>query len=581
MKNSIRFTIKAVLPAILILSFLLPGCGKKASTDKKDSAPSSEESATNESTDTSAAEKPADAVNDTAKEEPGAEESADNKSAAAGSESSLIIPYISHQYIDRADGRSVLFYSRYDLLNLGGSASDFPKLEKVLSEINADKTENAEREADAYESEAKAFRDDTEIEEPFYTVQRTYVNRADEEILSFVSRYEDYLGGAHGSNSTTGYNYYTSSGEAIPLSDVIRDTDLLKDILAAKLELKYPDNSWFDDLSKLLSSYGSEYEFNWVLENQGITFIFNPYELAPYADGQQYITISYAESPGLFTEKIKSNDGSYVSAFTYYDDISIFDENGRVKPLSIYPEYDYEIQGLPGEYPLKSLEIRYDGKSLMDTEAPVYFAHEIEIYLVHTSDQKNYIYADCFQDNDWHSVMIYELGNDGNIKKAGEYEGHVDFTSTDEIEWGWHAAVFNPEKFELISRTDMFSTVSITRYYRVGKNGMPEPMTDYYTITSDISLKSTRPLRARYLGETEDLGIDAPKVSGDERVVTLPAGTGFRLWRTDAEAYADCVVKEDGKNNVYRLIQEIDNDYNRMIDGVNIEDCFEELFWAG
>ncbi len=513
-----------------------------------------------------------------------AEDKEDKEDKETGS--GAFVPLISHGFVEREDGRSILYYSKYDLISLGKAASDYPELNKKLNERNDEARKKAEGDADIMEDEARAFREESDNEQPFYTINKVYVRRADREIFSYMSTYEDYYGGAHGSNGSGGVNYYTATGEEVKLSDVIADMDLLREVLSDRLKARYPDTDWFEDLNTALLSYGEgkEYTFNWVLENQGVTFVFNPYELAPYAYGQQFITIPYNEVPGLFTGKINNNDGAYVSSFDLYQDISAFQSSGREMPIKVDAEYDYENGGYMGEYPIKSITVNCDGNTCTtDNDSSIAYSYDQDYYLIHNSDGNNYIYADIYQDNDWHSVLVFALGSDGKIRSLGETDGRINDSSAWNMDGGWYPSVFDPERFELTSRADLLSTVGTTRYYHVGPDGKPEPDTVYYTITSDLTIKSTIVLSAELLGETKDLTVNAPEVnerSGE--IKKLPAGTGFLLWRTDNESYVDCVVKEDGKNNVYRLIVDYDeNDGYRSIDGMNIENCFEELFWAG
>ncbi len=572
--------ISALILVCIACMLILGGCGsKEAETPEKVPEVETPEAEVSDTGNKLFGEEPSSSEEESAesaKEDVAPEEDKDDDATVP------LIPLKSMDYIDRADGRSVLFYAKYDLLSLGDSADEFLKLQKVLDFQNTDMKERMEKEADDAEPDAKAFRDDTEIEEPFYDVSRLFVKRADKEIFSYIKDFENYYGGVHGTNGCGGFNYYTATGEEIPLSDVIADTDRLKGVLADKLKKKYPDIDWFEDLNGVFSQYGDDgYPYNWVLGNRGITFAFNPYEIAAYAYGQQFVTIDYDEEPGLFTGKIKKNEGSFVEAFDLFQDVSVFNEFGEIKSLNVDAEYDYDSYGYPGDYPIKSITINYDGKSLTDSDFPVSYAFQHNMYVVHTEEGRNLLYIDCYQEDDHHSIASYELGEDG-IKRLGETYGGFYVSSSWDSEGGWRPAAFDQNRFGLLSGTDMLSTVSIFSYYKVGSDGMPEALSDYYTILSDITLKSTKPIMAEFLGVAKDLSPDAPEVNERKgEVKKLPPGTGFKLWRTDAEAYVDCIVKENGKDNVYRLIQEFDGEGNRTVDGMNIEDCFEELFWAG
>ena len=211
---------------------------------------------------------------------------------------------------------------------------------------------------------------------------------------------------------------------------MVKDMDRLKKDLADKLNKEYADAGFFDDPETALQAYGDnaeagEIHFNWVLENEGITFIFNPYEIAPYAAGQQIVTIRYDEDPELFTGNIQENTGNSVQEFGFYQNVSVFDKDGNKRILNASAEYDYDVQGQYAEYPVISLEFDYDGNKLQDTDIKADSAYDIRMYLAHTSDGDNRILIESGEDGETKTTSVYVLGDDGSIKRSGVKDGDV------------------------------------------------------------------------------------------------------------------------------------------------------------
>ncbi|MBR2187019.1 MAG: DUF3298 domain-containing protein [Lachnospiraceae bacterium] len=574
-------TAKSALLLMLIV-FIISGCGKKEADTR--SVPDKEEIAGVSSEETEAEEEDKKDDKSVSKAIEASEEVKEADAEETVSNEELLQPLVAHEMIYRGDNRSTLYYAKYDMLSIGEQSKKYPGLEETLAKWSDEVEKEENDQADPLEQEAKEWRDTTGEETPYYSFRKVYIKRADADVFSFISTSEEYTGGAHGMNGTGGYNYYTATGEEILLTDVIADRDMLNGVLADKLKAKYPDTAWFEDPESVLSGYGRDgLEYSFVIGNRDITFFFNPYELASYADGGQTVSIGLDEVPGLFTGRIRPMDGAYVEALDFYQDRSVYDKLGNARNLMITGENDYDAYGYPGEYMVKSIRIDYGDEYLEDEDSPVAYAYDHDIFLVHTEDGRNYLYFDCYQDNDWHSVQTYELGFGGGIRSVSETDGGFAWLHDwEDGERYYKPAVFDQNKFILLTRGDVLSTVSTIRYYRTGLKGDPEPYTNYYTIRSDLTLKSKRPLRCRYLGETEDISIDAPEVSDKNALPEeLPAGTGYLLWRTDDEAYVDCVVNDNGKKKVYRLIRDYDKEGYPCIDGVRLEDCFEELLWAG
>ena len=111
-----------------------------------------------------------------------------------------------------------------------------------------------------------------------------------------VTRYS-YRGGAHGMSSETSYNFDMKSGEAIGECDFFREgyearlTQLLSAHLPESLE------SPADTSMMFLREIGPNGNFR--LSDDGVTYIYNQYEIAPYSMGVIRITIPWDELDGI------------------------------------------------------------------------------------------------------------------------------------------------------------------------------------------------------------------------------------------------------------------------------------------
>ncbi|MCR5024910.1 MAG: RsiV family protein [Lachnospiraceae bacterium] len=418
-----------VITFVMAVSLLGSGCsGQNAETGNTNTAEAeaSTETVTEEKSSEEAIPETESTV-ESSTEEVSTEE--DDTQSEKG-DGDIIIPVIEHHVIERSDDKGTYYYSRYDSISLGDRGSQYTDLENVLSERSAEIAANAEGEADNLSEEDRSYREETGIEQPFYSNNVIYTKRADKDVFSFIESSESYMGGAHGMYGLFGNNYHTSDGSAIELSEVVKDMDRLKKDLADKLNKEYADAGFFDDPETALQAYGDnaeagEIHFNWVLENEGITFIFNPYEIAPYAAGQQIVTIRYDEDPELFTGNIQENTGNSVQEFGFYQNVSVFDKDGNKRILNAGADYDYDAPGQYAVYPVIAVEFDYSGNKLKDTDIKADGAYDIRMYLAHTSDGDNRILIESGKDGGTKTTSIYVLGDDGSIKKSGVKDGDV------------------------------------------------------------------------------------------------------------------------------------------------------------
>ena len=111
--------------------------------------------------------------------------------------------------------------------------------------------------------------------------------------------WEEFTGGAHPSSFYTVLNFNPKTGEEIVLSDILKDnydeplTGILINNLAKQLKVKS-----IEDIREKGYLYQDSEMFisnNFILDNEKIVFIYNKYEIAPYAFGDIMIDVTYEE----------------------------------------------------------------------------------------------------------------------------------------------------------------------------------------------------------------------------------------------------------------------------------------------
>lgn len=117
-------------------------------------------------------------------------------------------------------------------------------------------------------------------------------------VVNYLINLDYQEGGAHGIKQLLVLNFDEQSGKLLTLSDVFVPgyETRLKELLLEKLmdlaDAKTLDELKAKDYLYSMDMFSSE---NFVLNDDEITFIYNPYEIAPYEKGMTEISVTYSE----------------------------------------------------------------------------------------------------------------------------------------------------------------------------------------------------------------------------------------------------------------------------------------------
>ncbi|MBQ6190794.1 MAG: DUF3298 domain-containing protein [Bacteroidaceae bacterium] len=171
-------------------------------------------------------------------------------------------------------------------------AGEYATIQEAMAALaDSMKTEWKAELAEMYDPESD-FRETLQY---YYTVEGSPVETVGDSILSYQTNIDCYLGGAHGSYVVFYYNFDRKTGKLLNISDVVPAD---KEMLVMKAMEEQLCKDWeAKDLADLqektgITMLGDLYlTNNFLLKGDSITFLFNQYEIAPYAAGLISVTL--------------------------------------------------------------------------------------------------------------------------------------------------------------------------------------------------------------------------------------------------------------------------------------------------
>ena len=157
--------------------------------------------------------------------------------------------------------------------------------------------------ADSLETDWKAeiaemYEQDSEYNDMlqfYYTLEGNAAETGRDDVLSYQTTTDCYLGGAHGSHQVFYYNFDMKSGKLLNIRDIVpadKEEEVLKQMEEqlcrdwnAKNLVELREATGITMLSDL---YLTD---NFLLRKDSIEFLFNQYDIAPYAAGLISITV--------------------------------------------------------------------------------------------------------------------------------------------------------------------------------------------------------------------------------------------------------------------------------------------------
>ena len=590
--------VAAVISAILAGSLL--GCGTGQSQEPASQETASQEAAQDEavqeqgvsSQEQQAAEQ--QAAEQQAAEQQSAEQQASEQqeqtgqakeetAQPAGGESGGVRPIFKLQSHSRMEEKDLTLIASgyYDTVKLTEEAViDYPHLNKAIEAENDLIEERFEKTfseiKEAAESAFSEPREDTEEFAVGNVEEKIVPVRCDQSVLSFyevTSLY--YPGAAHGSVGYSGYNYKTENGERITLADVFTDPAALKPVVAKYLRAQ-ADGSSVENAEDMLQYYfdeGNMEDLTWVIDQDGVTFLFAPSDIAPYAMGTLEAQIYFDREPSLFTGNYGPSGDGYAKTMSPFTELRVdLDGDGSDEKLSVTGVYEEgnEVNAYSG------IQVSVGDQVCTEDE----YCYSMQPCFVHTKDGRNYVYVVTASDNDYPELVVFEIRDnvpalvgkmDGTGYASAFYPAYLDGEYNMEQSHYERYPLIDPSKFALGTRMQLMSTYSGRRFYEAGADGMPAPLSDYYEIDADITLTSLVPVKA----EVVDLQTGEP--TGEEK--EIPVGTKLNFWRTNGTDIVDMRTDDMEVGEAFRF--KVETGDGQTVNGIKLQEAFDGTVFGG
>ena len=315
---------------------------------------------------------------------------------------SFITVMLGDKNIEEVQEKNVICNVAWDKLKLSEEDElKFPELKKTFDKLNDKSLKNAKSQMYELSKAAKDLSGDEY--NPLYLKDesKVYLQRADTRIVSFLKETVTDSGGAYSENTYEAYNFNPETGEPIKLSEVITSNRGLPDLVEKALTDKY--DFLIDELWETLSEYSHD-DYIWTLDYQGITFWFNPFEIAAGRHGLLSAKLYFDENPYIFREEYTTAPcEAYAVALPLGHAIDFdLNENDDRKDSVLADK----VPDMYGSY--------YKFTSTVSNETytdEINYGYDFTVYLVHTG-AKNFIYNELYTDNDYHIISTIDLNGD-------------------------------------------------------------------------------------------------------------------------------------------------------------------------
>ena len=443
----------------------------------------------------------------------------------------------------------------YDQIHLSERSQKYEGLEKAFVALNqaAEKTIHEFQDGSADEmlesEETRQFL-------PFYEHARVYVKRADDRFVSLLLTDTSYAGGMHEFKAWSGYVYDTQSGKQLTLDDVFTSRSLLVQLLQEELLANYDEDLFFmDHIDESVEEYLEE-SASFTLDPDGATFYFNPYELGPYASGAFEVKLYYDKYPKAFVRNDFASAGDYTIQVAEDEALRFRDGSGKEKCLEVY--------GTPGVdmYDQTELTLMLDDVAVKTGQ----YGYSSESYLMHTNDGKNSLVCCITMDNDYGMIYVFDLDGARPELVCTVDGAHFDRMETDEQMDGMLPT--DPEKFALLRRCDLLSTYS----YRE-----PVGLQDGKIVSQGKVFEIVR-YQEEPLVLKQEMSFSVVNENYQETTKEVfTKGTKLVFDKTNGVNLVYFTL-EDGRKV---QVQVTATDWPMRVNGIDAEDVFEQMFFAG
>ena len=433
-----------------------------------------------------------------------------------------------------------------------------------------------------------------------YGEMRHLIRRADAQAVSVVNAWSEYAGGVHESYGYAVSNFDTATGAEIALESLLTEEGklTLNSRLGEELDALYPDIA----PGYMIADYLTD-DYAFSVEPDGVTFWFNPYEIASYADGLLTVKLYFDRDADILNDAYKGQDEAWFVEIGNEIPYRFASNDGTPRKAEFWEiqNFDYPdwMDGFGLEFDGPESSDRWmDRPTVLSDESP-WTAPEGRImalgdagffdanaYYAHIPEG-DYMVVTLSMEDDCDGVMVYDAN--GSLAHALELAGPSGFQYPEPPEnwedvddWSlypsYRFALTDPYKMPLSKRMDLFGTWSANGDYRLTADGV-QPMGGLLYMSREYALTLKQDLTVTRMASDDWL------VSMDEEF-TLPSGTVVYVRATDETGTAYFSAPEPPQeykgSGEFIFALSYDNDsWPRTVNGVDENDLFDGLLYAG
>lgn len=250
------------------------------------------------------------------------------------------------------------------------------------------------------------------------------VSRMDDAVISF--RYSDYAftGGVHGYTAEYGMTYDMVSGEQLTLANLTHDEVALREVCRQYLEEVLSDEE-LEYKNALFADYRDYLDVvlkNWVLTDEGLQFIAQPYVIAAYAAGTLRFTVPYERIVHVVDEKwipVDRERGDSSVEVRSVDAPSSEVKNFGISSTGMFLEihvkgtvYDFSVEGV-NSYPSGGTTVYYMTQQHLFSPAVSSESFGLQVSVPDTRPETMLCWKDC-EGNEFQYYLTYD-GENGNV----------------------------------------------------------------------------------------------------------------------------------------------------------------------
>lgn len=441
------------------------------------------------------------------------------------------------------DGEQVYLYLQYCDVAVDGGSSE--NLKKNIENWSMEQSEKLRSEASNMETEVAETIKNGEEEFSCYTIsQNLAAARIDSRMVSLMEDTYYYTGGDYGIFCREGITFDAKSGKRMNFQEIFSDYENFKtyatDCIIFQLQENYGEELFEDYIETVESMWLNDLGPAWYFDASGLVIVLEQYMVGPYSVGTPEIYLPYAEIRQYIKEAYLPDTG---------DGVALFRQNQEV--CLVLPESEEEVammlrSELKDDMMYNSLWLENSKVQLQD------YVIVQSAYVVRTGGQI-YCLVEVDEASDDYKTYIFRL-TDGKLEKVDEIYAGIDENNIN------------------IGEIRIRETIYLLGTYGGVKNYFFDESGAFVTNDTEHQLsKNTFVLTTK--AELPVL------LEGKES--SLPAGSHIILTGTDDETYVKFTIQETGQQG-QMMVERNENDYYRItIGGMDENDCFELLPYAG